>query len=113
MNDAGVYHTVPPIGAGPLPFPAWGKLLADGGFPDTPPLITPWRAARLVGHPLRRQMNDDLSFFRSTVEHSFGDIKVFSAATDIFRHRRSFQPIIIETVCFLSARRERYLADLA
>ncbi|KAK3742847.1 hypothetical protein QZH41_004529 [Actinostola sp. cb2023] len=47
MNDAGIYHRIPPIGgAGPLAFPAWGKLLADGGFPG----ITPWRAPRLVGH---------------------------------------------------------------
>ena len=113
MNDAGVYHSIPPIGgAGPLPFPAWGKLLADGGFPDVPPLITPWRAPRLVGHPLRQLMNSDLAFYRSTVEHSIGDLKVFASATDVYRNRRAFQPVIVETVYSLSTRRERFLADL-
>ena len=57
-------------------------------------------------------MNDDLAFYRSTVEHSIGDIKVFAASTDIYRHRRAFQPVIIETVASLSTRRERFLSDV-
>lgn len=112
MNDASVYHTVPLIGGAGMPFPAWGKLLADGGFPDVPALITPWRAPRLEGYPMRRLMNTELSFFRSSVEHSIGDLKVFASITDVYRHRRAFQPVIVETVCFLSTRRERFLSDL-
>ena len=82
MNDAESYRRLPAIGHGRRRnLPRRARLLADGGYVNTPPLITPRRIAYN-----RRQQNANraLRSIRIRVEYAIGFLKIYSATSDIF-----------------------------
>ena len=98
------------IGAGTnYDMPPDAVLLADKGYGDIPPLLTPFRAAqirRLPRHVQRmaRRFNRRLLRCRIIIEHTIKHVKTYQAVGSIWRHPRSFQPIVVELCTFLAQR---------
>lgn len=92
-------------------------LLADKGYGDIPPLLTPFRAAqirRLPRHEQRmaRRFNRKLSRCRMIIEHTIKHVKIYQAVGSIRRHSRWFQPIVVELCTFLAQRHVVLFDDL-
>lgn len=106
QNDAGQWlHIVPPIGQGmPLPLPENSYLLADKGYPNEEPLLTPWRRQRLVGHPSRTFFNTELSRHRESIEHTIKRFKEYKAIATLWRHPRGNAVQVMELCAALAQR---------
>ena len=110
LNDAGNFNLMERIGPGTNnDMPLDVVLLADKGYGDIPPLLTPFRAAqirRLPRHVQRmaRRFNRRLSRCRIIIEHTIKHVKTYQAVGSIWRHPRWFQPIVVELCTFLAQR---------
>jgi hypothetical protein len=111
MNDAGNYNMMERIGPGSHNdlLPPDVVLLADKGYADVPPLMTPFRTAQIRRMPrhdkLRaRRFNRKLSKCRILIEHTIKHMKTYQAVASIWRHPRWFQPIVVELCTFLAQR---------
>ncbi|KXJ07896.1 putative transposase for insertion sequence element IS702 [Exaiptasia diaphana] len=81
MNDAETYRRLPAIGHGlARNLPRNAKLLADGGYANRQPLITPRRIPR---NRRQRNANRALRAVRVRVEHAIGFLKVYASCTNI------------------------------
>jgi len=101
-----------PLGPGlALDVPLGVFILADMGYPDTPPLLTPFRQVqirRLGNYRARiwaRKFNLEHSRKRVQIEHIFKHLKDFKCTTRIWRHPRWLLPTVIELCTFLTERR--------
>jgi hypothetical protein len=112
MNDAGNYNMMERIGPGTHnDLPPDVVLLADKGYADVPPLMTPFRTAQIRRMPrhdkLRaRRFNRKLSKCRILIEHTIKHMKTctYQAVASIWRHPRWLQPIVVELCTFLAQR---------
>lgn len=110
MNDAGNYILMQRIGPGThFDMPPRVVLLADKGYGDIVPLLTPFRAAQIRRMPRpdqrrARQFNRKLSKCRIIVEHTFKYVKTYQAVGSLWRHPRWFQPTVVELCTFLAQR---------
>ena len=110
LNDVGNFNLMVRIGPGTnKDMPLDVVLLADRGYGDIPPLLTPFRAAQircLPGHVQRmaRRFNRRLSRCRIIIEHTIKHVKTYQAVGSIWRHPRWFQPIVVELCTFLAQR---------
>lgn len=107
MNDAGQYGMLPEIGPnGALPFPPECYLLADGGYANGYPLVTPFRRNQMNGPNVidKRIFNRLLKSSRIYVEHCLGFCKTYSAISTRWRHPRWLFPAVAETCTFLAQR---------
>lgn len=117
-HDALSFRLMEPIGPGmALDFPVGAVLLADKGYPDIPPLLTPFRAVQLRGLPLRQQLkarrfNRELSRKRIKVEHIFKHLKDYRCVSGIWRQERWLLPVVIELCVFLTERRLTLFQEL-
>ena len=89
--------------------PVGALLLADQGYADTPPLLTPFRKAqiRTLAIPDKRRarrFNRRPSRCRIVVEHSIKHLKTYAAVGSLWRHPRWFQPVVVELATFLAQR---------
>ena len=82
-------------------------LLADGGYPGGGQLRIPYNQKYCQRSPLLRQYSQMQRRRRIIVEHVFGRIKKFSALSIKWRHRRFFQPIVVNLVAQLYNRKRR------
>ena len=109
QNDAGQWqHIAPPIGPGmPNSLPDNTYILADRGYPNEEPLLTPWRRQRLNGHPDRRFFNQELASCRQIVEHSIARFKEYRIISTLYRHRREDAQRVMELCAALAERHIR------
>ena len=105
-NDAGQWqHIVPQIGQGtPNPLPPNAYILADKGYPNEDPLLTPWRRQRLDGHPDRQLFNQELGRLRESVEHSIKRFKEYKIVSNLWRHERALAVRVMELCASLAQR---------
>ena len=82
MNDAGNFNVMERIGPGTRyhDMPANLVLLADKGYADVPPLLTPFRAAQIrrlgrLDRQRARRFNRRLSKCRIIIEHTIKYMK--------------------------------------
>ena len=110
MNDAGNFHLMERIVPGTnYDMPHDAALLADKGYGDVAPLLTPFRAAQIRRmtrhHPrLARRFNHKMSKCRIIVEHTIKHLKTYRGIGTIWRHPRWFQPFVVELCTFLAQR---------
>lgn len=110
-HDSQSYRLMEPIGPGlTLDIPLGVVFLADKGYPDNLPLLTPFRQAqmRIMNNRDRRramQFNRELSRKRIKIEHIFKNLKDFKCTTGIWRHPRWLLPSVIELCTYLTERR--------
>ena len=110
MNDAGNFILMDRIGPGTAyDMPRGTVLLADKGYGDFVPLLTPFRAAQIRRMPMHQQrrarkFNRKLSQCRVIVEHTTKYVKTYQAVGSLWRHPRWFQPVIVELCTFLAQR---------
>ena len=110
MNDSQTYRLIPSVGNnGILRLPRHGRLAADGGYPARDPLIKP---IRLAQNRRARDANRELRKIRVKVEHSIGFLKVYRSISSVFRQRRPFLPVVVQTCAFLTNRRRLLLRRL-
>lgn len=109
-HDSLTFRFMEPIGPGlSLDFPVNAFLLADKGYPDVQPLLTPFRQAQIrrLGRRDRRRavhFNRELSRKRVKVEHIFKYLKDYNCVAGIWRQERWFLPIVVELCVFLAER---------
>lgn len=93
-HDSLTFGFIEPIGPGlALDFPVNAFLLADKGYPDVQPLLTPFRQAQIrrLGQRNRRRavrFNRELSRKRVKVEHIFKYVKDYNSVAGIWRQER-------------------------
>ena len=110
MNDGGNFILMDRIGPGTAyDMPRGTVLLADKGYGDFVPLLTPFRAAQIRRMPMHQQrrarkFNRKLSQCRVIVEHTIKYVKTYQAVGSLWRHPRWFQPVIVELCTFLAQR---------
>lgn len=110
MNDSGNFNLMERIGPGTnYDMPQNVFLLADKGYADTPPLVTPFRALQIRrmarGDQRRaRRFNRTIAKCRILVEHTIKHVKTYRSISSIWRHPRWFQPIVVELCTFLAQR---------
>ena len=110
MNDAGNFILMDRIGPGTAyDMPRGTVLLADKGYGDFVPLLTPFRAAQIRRMPMHQQrrarkFNRKLSQCRVIVGHTIKYVKTYQAVGSLWRHPRWFQPVIVELCTFLAQR---------
>ena len=110
MNDAGNFNLMERIGPGTrYDMPGNLVLLADKGYADVPPLLTPFRAAQIrrlgrLDRQRARRFNRRLSKCRVIIEHTIKYMKSYRAVGSIWRHPRWFQPVVVELCTFLAQR---------
>lgn len=110
MVDAMTYRLMTPVGPGQaLDLPPGAILLADQGYPDIEPLVTPFRQqqTRRMGVLQKRRaqkFNRRLGHYRVSVEHTIKHVKTYRAIGSLWRHPRWFQPIVVELCTFLAQR---------
>jgi len=108
MNDADNFNLMERIGPRTrYDMPAGMVLLADKGYADVPPLLTPFRAAQIrrmgrLDQRRAQRFNRRLSKCRIIIGHTFKYIKTYRVAGSIWRHPRWFQPIVVELYTFLA-----------
>lgn len=96
MNDAGNYLMMERIGPGANhDMPHGAVLLADKGYGDVVPLLTPFRQHQIRRIPrhekrLARRFNRKHSKYRITIEHTIKQVKTYKAMGSIWRHPRWF-----------------------
>lgn len=110
INDAGNFNLMERLGPGTnYDMPGDVFLLADKGYADRPPLVTPFRTTQIcrmarADQRRARIFNQKLSKCRIIVEHTFKHVKTYRAISTIWRHPRWFQPIVVELCTFLAQR---------
>ena len=110
MNDAGNFILMERIGPGTAyNMPRGRVLLADKGYGDFVPLLTPFRAAQTRRMPMHQQrrarkFNRKLSQCRVIVEHTIKYVKTYQAVGSLWCHPRCFQLVIVELCTFLAQR---------
>lgn len=110
INDAGNFNLMERVGPGTnYDMPGDVFLLADKGYADRPPLVTPFRTTQIrrmarADQRRARIFNQKLSKCRIIVEHTFKHVKTYRAISTIWRHPRWFQPIVVELCTFLAQR---------
>lgn len=110
MNDAGNFRLMERIGPGTNnDMPHGVVLLADKGYADVVPLLTPFRAGqirRMARHDQRRarRFNYKMSKCRIIIEHTIKHLKSYRSIGTIWRHPRWFQPLVVELCTFLFQR---------
>lgn len=119
MHDTQSFRLMDRIGPGlTLDIPANAVFLADKGYPDVPPLLTPFRQNQIRRMPNNREkrkarrFNRKLSTKRVSVEHIFKHLKEYKCVTGIWRQPRWFFPVVIELCTFLTERRISLFEDL-
>ena len=107
-HDSQTFRLMAPIGPGlALDIPPGLVLLADKGYPDNPPLLTPFRQVQIRRMNRRdarraRRFNRELSSKRVKIEHIFKNLKDFKCVTGIWRHPRWLLPTVIELCAYLT-----------
>lgn len=88
-------------------------ILADQGYPDDGPLLTPARAGQM--HLLNRRerrrarkFNRALSKRRVKIEYVIKEVKTFKAVSQVWRHPRWLMTICVELATLLVERRLRF-----
>ena len=112
-NDAFAYQQLPSIGpALDLDFPANLFLLAYSIYPDTRPLVTPYKANEMAGQARlekrrrrRRRFNIVHRKRRVYVEHVMKELKTFRIVGSIFKRPRWELSCIMELCAGLSKKR--------
>ena len=110
MNDSGNYLLMERIGPRTnYDLPVGVSLLADKGYADVAPLLTPFRAIQIRRMPrdeqrLARKFNRKHSKCRILIEHTIKHVKTYQAVGSLWRHPRWFQPIVVELCTFLAQR---------
>ena len=110
-HDSQSYRFMAPLGRGlTLDVPQGVLFLADKGYPDIEPLLTPFRQVQIrrLGQRQRnkaRRFNREHSRRRIKIEHIFKNLKDFKCTTGVWRHPRWLQPSVIELCTFLTERR--------
>jgi hypothetical protein len=104
-NDSGQFYMRPRIGPGEkLHLPHGLYILADKGYPEQYPLLTPWREAALDGGPQRAIFNLELRQVRVRIEHCIRGMKEYGAMHHIWRQQRWMFPFVAELCAFLAQR---------
>lgn len=92
-------------------------ILADQGYPDDGPLLTPARAGQM--HLLNRRerrrarkFNRALSKRRVKIEYVIKEVKTFKAVSQVWRHPRWLMTICVELATLLVERRLRFSQSL-
>lgn len=111
IHDSQSYRLMVPLGPGQtLNIPQGVVFLADKGYPDIPPLLTPFRRVQIrrLGNRARRtaiNFNRNLSRRRIKIEHIYKNLKDFKCVTGIWRHPRWLLPTVVELCTFLTESR--------
>lgn len=93
-HDSLSYRLMVPVGPGlTLDIPQGVVFLADKGYPDAPPLLTPFIQIQIrrLGYRQRnkaRRFNREHSRRRIKIEHVFKNLKDYKCTTGIWRHPR-------------------------
>ena len=104
-NDSAHFHMMPRIGPGEeLHLPHELYILADKGYPEQYPLLTPWREAAIAGRQQRQLFNLELHRVRVRIEHCIRRMKEYGAVHHIWRHQRWMFPIVTELCACLAQR---------
>ena len=104
-NDSAQFYMMPRIGPGEeLHLPLGLYILADKGYLEQYPLVTPWCEAAAAGRPQRGLYNLELRRVRVKIEHCIRRIKEYGALHHIWRHERWMFPIVAELCAFLTQR---------
>ena len=90
---------------GTLVIPDWAKVLADGGFPNRPPLIIPFDRNEVRLSEENRRINLWQRFHRSGVERAVNRMKVYRCTYNTWRHPREFQPLVAFVAACLANRK--------
>ena len=102
-NDSAQFYMMPCIGPGEeLHLPHGLYILADIGYPEQYPLLTPWREAAIAGRPQRELFNLKLRRVRVRIEHCIRRIKEYGAVHHIWRHERWMFPVVTELCACLT-----------
>ena len=111
LNDAGQYILLPQIGyqpQDPLQFPQECYMLADKGYANRYPLVTPYRANQMIGNQQQVQAmqayNTEHAAHRMPVEHVMRHIKTYRSVGQIFRHELNMMPLVADVAAFLGQR---------
>lgn len=105
-NDAAQYNMLPDIGPNqPLDFPQNTYLLADAGYANRYPLLTPYQNPALLANVNRQLFNKIMKSYRSLVEHRIRDLKTYRCLSSRYwRHARWMLPITAEVCAALTNR---------
>ena len=109
QNDAGAFSLMPQIGPNAdLIFPEDCYLLADCGYANAYPLMTPYEQPALAEGPIRLMFNKAHKYHRASVEHVIGQLKSYTALNSRhWRHERWMLPVVCEICAALTNRRLR------
>ena len=111
-NDSAHFHMMPRIGPEEeLHLPHELYILADKGYPEQYPLLTPWREAAIAGRQQRQLFNLELHRVRVRIEHCIRRMKEYGAVHHIWRHQRWMFPIVTE-LCACLAQRHILLSSI-
>lgn len=110
-HDAQSFRLMEPIRPGmTLDIPIDVVFLADKGYPDVPPLLTPFRQNQIRAmrnnrdKRKARRFNRELSRKRVKIEHIFKNLKDFRCVSSIWRQQRWLLPVVIELCAYLTER---------
>ena len=119
MNDAQTFRLMDQIGPGlALDVPPDVVFLADRGYPDIPPLLTPFRQNQIRrmqnvrDQRKARRFNRKLSQKRIKIEHIFKNLKDYKCISSIWRHPRWLLPAVVELCTFLTERHIRLFEEM-
>ena len=118
-HDSQSFCLMQPVGPGlGLDVPAGVVLLADKGYPDVPPLLTPFSQNQIRRMRTNREkkkarrFNRELSRKRVSIEHIFKHLKDYNSVSGIWRQERCLLPVVIELCTFLTERHISLFQDL-
>ena len=112
MNDAGQFLALPSIGFTPadaLQFPPECYLLAEKGYANRYPIVTPLRVNQLQAmanqeRQAAKLFNTEVNASRVYIEHVMRHIKTYRAVGMIFRHERQYMTMVVDICTFLAQR---------
>ena len=110
-NDASQYNMMPNIGPNQaLDFPINVYLLADAGYANQYPLMTPYQGPALQlqaqqNNIVMRMFNLTMKSYRARVEHCIRNLKTYRCLSSRYwRHERWMLPVAAEVCAALSNR---------
>jgi len=110
-HDSQSFRLMERIGPGSAhDMPAGLFILADKGYPDIPPLLTPFKQNKIRRMRTNREkrkarrFNRELSRKRIKIEHTFKHIKDYKCVSGIWRQERWLLPVVVELCNFLTER---------
>ena len=120
MNDAGMFLDMPSIGYTPnhlLQLPNECYLLADKGYANQYPLITPYKRNQMDGLPndqlqTMRLFNTEHAAHRVVIEHVIRRMKTYRSVGLIFRHSLNDMPMVADICAFLAQRNMNLINSL-